>query len=82
MENNINLVSLIKNNFDSIKNNTYEWKDEEVSAVYKLATAILLKYKPKYRQRNDFDDILNVMAIEFFNKVNNAIILTSFFSMF
>lgn len=66
----VRLVNVIINNFDSIKNGTYEWKDEEVVAVYKLATKILKDYK--LLNSNYREDMLNVMTMEFFCKVSKT----------
>ena len=40
----VDINTIINDNYDSIKNKIYNWKKEEVSAIYKLALSALKKH--------------------------------------
>lgn len=66
MENNINLQKIIEKNYDQIKAGTYEWSDDELVAVYKIAKSYAAKKifkSPQYKE-----DFLQVVAINFIYK--------------
>lgn len=56
----INLQKLIENNYDAMKNNTYEWSDEETQAVYNLVGAYI-KNK-KFVNQGEKEDFVQNLA--------------------
>ena len=55
------------NNFDSIKNNSYKWSEEEISSLYKLIDKVLKKCN--ITDEFDKEDIRQIAASRFFSEV-------------
>lgn len=62
----INLQKTIKENYDQIKAGTYEWSDDEVDAVYKLANSYVRTQK--FKNPLDREDFLQEVVSNFFSK--------------
>lgn len=62
----INLQKTINENYDQIKAGTYEWSDDEVDAVYKLANSYVRTQK--FKNPLDREDFLQEVVSNFFSK--------------
>ena len=63
----INLVKVIKENFSAIQEGTYDWKQEEVETVYKLANAMIQKVNIKFGAYTQ--DVCEEIVMHFFNYI-------------
>lgn len=56
----VNLQKLIEKNYEAMKNNTYEWSDEEVQAVYNLVGTYIKK--TKFKNKDEREDFVQKLA--------------------
>ena len=62
----IDINKVVDDNYESIKNKTYKWKDNEIKAIYKLAYNALRQYGI---QQEELDDCIEDCIYVFFSKV-------------
>lgn len=63
----VSIADFIVDNYEKIKDRTYEWKNEEIDALYKLINSRLYFYNVKLYEREDLMQTLIIHVLEIIN---------------